>query len=71
MHDRRLQVGVSFDRMGLVMLGAPADRLVRTDALHLRGSLPELKPMPRTPGEPLEALQVENLTYRHPQSARA
>jgi ABC-type multidrug transport system fused ATPase/permease subunit len=67
---RQRQVGVSFDRMGLVMQGAPARTLVRTDALHLHGALPEPTPVRTLRGEPLRTLEIENLTYRHPQSGR-
>ncbi len=67
---RHRQVSVSFDRMGLVMRGAEPDALVRTDELHLRGALPALEQPARTPADTLRALELENLTYLHPQSGR-
>jgi ATP-binding cassette subfamily B protein len=69
---RQRQVSVSFDRMELVMQGAEADALVRTDALHLHGALPPLTRTSDTGGRgtPLQALEIENLTYRYPQSGR-
>ncbi|HEX6817162.1 MAG TPA: ABC transporter ATP-binding protein [Ktedonobacterales bacterium] len=72
---RQRQVSVSFDRMALVMQGAPADALVRTDALHLHGELPAYVAKRSALEEgvrrtPLQTLEVANLTYTHPQSGR-
>jgi len=70
---RQRQVSVSFDRMGLVMQGAKRDALVRTDALHLHGPLPVLALARSGAGQArdlLHTLEVENLTYLHPQSGR-
>jgi ABC-type multidrug transport system fused ATPase/permease subunit len=67
---RQRQVGVSFDRMALVMAGAGPDALVRTDELHLRGALPPVVAPRRTDADTLRTLEVANLTYIHPQSGR-
>ncbi|MEO7003688.1 MAG: ABC transporter ATP-binding protein [Ktedonobacterales bacterium] len=67
---RQRQVGVSFDRMALVMQGAKPEALSETKELHLRGPLPPLAQAPRRPEDHLRELAVENLTYIHPQSGR-
>ena len=67
---RQRQVSVSLDRMALVMQGAAPDALVRTDELHLRGALPPVVAPARTEDDTLRTLEVENLTYIHPQSGR-
>jgi ATP-binding cassette, subfamily B, bacterial len=67
---RHRQVGISFERMALVMQGAQPDALVRTDELHLRGSLPPVTRPVWTPDDALRTLEVEHLTYLHPQSGR-
>ncbi|MGH2485904.1 MAG: ABC transporter ATP-binding protein [Ktedonobacterales bacterium] len=67
---RHGQVGVSFERMALVMQGAAADALVRTDELHLRGELPPVVAPTRTDDDRLQSLEVAHLTYRHPRSGR-
>jgi ABC-type multidrug transport system fused ATPase/permease subunit len=67
---RQGQIGVSFERMALVMRGAEADALVRTDELHLRGPLPPVPPPERTASDTLRTLEIEHLTYLHPRSGR-
>ena len=67
---RHGQVGVSFERMALVMQGAEADALVRTDELHLRGELPPVVTPARTESDTLRALEVAHMTYLHPRSGR-
>ncbi|HKV84178.1 MAG TPA: ABC transporter ATP-binding protein [Ktedonobacterales bacterium] len=67
---RHGQVGVSFERMALVMQGAEADALVRTDELHLRGELPAIVNPARTADDTLRALDIAHLTYLHPHSGR-
>ena len=67
---RHGQVGVSFERMALVMQGAESDALVRTDELHLRGELPPVVTPARTDADTLHALEVEHLTYLHSRSER-
>ncbi len=67
---RHRQVGISFERMALVMQGAQPEALVRTDELHLRGALPPVTTPVRTPADALRTLEVEHLTYVHPLSGR-
>jgi ABC-type multidrug transport system fused ATPase/permease subunit len=67
---RQQQIGVSFDRMGKVMQGAPAAALVRRDGLHIRGPLPTVPPVIKRAGDRLAALEVEGLTYRFPSTER-
>jgi ATP-binding cassette, subfamily B, bacterial len=67
---RHQQIGISFERMGLVMQGADEDALVSTDELHLRGPLPPVVAPERAPDDALRSLEVRNLTYVHPTSGR-
>ena len=64
------QTSVAFRRMVELLQGAPPVALVAHRPLHLRGPLPEL-PAPRPgPDDRLELLEVEGLTYRHPETGR-
>jgi ATP-binding cassette subfamily B protein len=61
---RLRQSSVAFDRMYELLQGAPADRLVEPKHLALTGPVP---PLPSPPArEPLERLEVRNLTYHYP-----
>lgn len=64
---RMRQSAVSFDRMGVLLAGAPVSILTDPRDLALRGHLPDLPPPP--PREPLDRLEVHGLTYRYPGSA--
>lgn len=67
---RQQQIGVSFDRMGKVMQGAPATALVRSDGLHIRGELPNVPAIVKRARDRLAALEVDGLSYCFPQSGR-
>jgi len=60
------QTRVSFERMIHLLQGAPAERLVSHKSLHLRQSLPEVSPQPKTETHHLEVVQATGLTYRYP-----
>jgi ATP-binding cassette subfamily B protein len=62
------QTAVSFRRMVALLQGAPPATLAAPVPLHLRGALPPAPPPPPNPAEPLAALSVAGLTYRHPES---
>ncbi len=63
---RLRQAGVSFDRMGRVLRGAPVEALVAPADLQLRGPLPPLPDAPRTPAGRLERLEIRGLSFRYP-----
>ncbi|MFI4878595.1 MAG: ATP-binding cassette domain-containing protein, partial [Steroidobacterales bacterium] len=67
---RQQQISVSFDRMNKVMQGAPIGALVRAEQLRIRGELPTVPVVVRTPSDRLAALEVEDLTYHFAQSGR-
>src|SRR5207248_3075426 len=54
----------SFDRMARLLAGQPAPALVASDEIYERGPLPP-RTRPRQEVQPLEALRVDGLTYRH------
>jgi ATP-binding cassette subfamily B protein len=64
------QTGVSFGRMLTLLQGAPPERLVRHNSLHLSGPPPNLPPTRRTEAQRLSRLDVVGLTYRHPDTGR-
>ncbi len=63
------QTGVAFQRMRVLMAGAPDSTLVAHAPLYLRGPLPEL-PAPPSASNPLRLLEVRGLTCRHPETGR-
>lgn len=67
---RYRQVAVSLDRMGALMVGAPAGALVTHAPIHLQGPLPELPQPARQSRDRLTCLDARNLTCLHPQSGR-
>ena len=66
---RYRQVTVSFERMLVLMEGAPSEKLVEHHPTHLIGSLPKISSRLLTTPR-LERLAVENLTYVHADTGR-
>lgn len=64
------QTGISYQRMGAMLGGAPHSVLVEPHGLHLRGPLPDLQQPARTTLDRLELLETRGLTYRYPESGR-
>ena len=68
---RQRQVGISFERLERLMMGAPPGQLVRRgDPLFLRGPLPTTPPTGHRPADRLMALEVRGLTALHPSTER-
>jgi ATP-binding cassette, subfamily B, bacterial len=64
------QTGVSFDRLGTLMQGAPPEDLVRHMPLALRGEVPVPEPSAPAETDRLEMLVATGLTYRYPETGR-
>ncbi len=64
------RTGVAFDRLRLLMSGAPACALTAPAPLHLRGMLPDNHPREESPSRPLRVVTALNLTFHHPGSGR-
>jgi ATP-binding cassette, subfamily B, bacterial len=64
------QMGVSFGRMLELMQSAPPADLVRHGPVHMRGDLPDLPAVLKTPADHLETVQVRGLTCRYPGTDR-
>lgn len=64
------QVPVSVKRLLEVMSGAPAAALVEHGPVYLRGDFPTLPSTPAIGADRLESLEVEDLTYRYPETGR-
>jgi ATP-binding cassette subfamily B protein len=64
------QVPVSVDRLTALMQDVPSSKLVEHGPVHLRGPLPELKPVPPIGDKALRTLEVRDLTYRYPETGR-
>jgi len=62
--------GVSFERMGDILEGAPEGFLVKRSSLHLDGRFPPVHPAPRDAEHRLDLLEARELTSRHPESGR-
>ncbi len=62
------QTRVSFERMINLLQGAPTERLVSHQPLHLKRPLPEVFSPPKTEKHRLQVLRATGLTYRYPDS---
>jgi len=62
------QTTVSFQRMDVLMQGAPEGAVVAHNPLHVRGPLPEVPPPQND--DPLRVLTADSLTYRFPETGR-
>ncbi len=66
--SRYKQLGVSIERMGRLMEGAPPDALTQPAPVYLDGRLPDVVYPARTQSDRLRSLDAEGLTYRYPDS---
>lgn len=64
------QTGVAFERMLVLLQGAPPRRLVEHNPLYLSGSLPDLPPPAHSTADSLYTLEATRLTYQYPDSGR-
>lgn len=64
------RLGVSIDRMVVLLQGAPPEKLVAYTPVYIRGKLPEVPYQPKTPADRLETLEVRNLTCRFADTSR-
>lgn len=67
---RYRQDGVSFDRMVVLLAGAPPRTLLNRDQVSLDASLPDTPAPPRTAADLLQTLEVTGLSYHHPDTGR-
>ena len=64
------QIGVSLDRLQELMPGASPRDLVQKRPSYLFGRLPEVPFVAKTDADRFESLEVDGLTYLHPESGR-
>ena len=64
------QIGVSLDRLRELMPGASPRELVQKRPSYLFGRLPEVPFIAKTDADRFESLEVDGLTYIHPDSGR-
>ncbi|MBV9280083.1 MAG: ABC transporter ATP-binding protein [Chloroflexi bacterium] len=64
------QARISFERMDVLLRGAPKDALVRHSPVYLDGRFPEVPFHPRSVSDRLSRLTVDRLTYRYPSTGR-
>lgn len=67
--SRYKQLGVSIERMGRLMEGAPPDALTQFAPVYLDGRLPDVVYPAKVESDRLRSLDVQSLTYRYPGSA--
>ena len=67
--SRYKQLGVSIERMGRLMEGAPPDALTQFVPVYLDGRLPDVVYPARAESDRLRSLDVADLAYRYPGSA--
>jgi len=66
--SRYKQLGVSIERMGRLMEGAPPDALTEFAPVYLDGRLPDVVYPARAEADRLRSLDVQGLTYHYPDS---
>ncbi|HEY7215768.1 MAG TPA: ABC transporter ATP-binding protein, partial [Thermoanaerobaculia bacterium] len=64
------KLGVSFGRLADMLRGASPSLIVEHQPLYVHQEPPPLAPVPTTPADRLEHLEVVGLTYLHPASGR-
>lgn len=64
------QTRVSYERLGALLQGEPAETLVRPGPVYMRGPLPALPLAPRSAADRLQRLEASGLTYRFPDTRR-
>ena len=64
------RVGVSVDRLLVLLPDATPETLARHSQVYMRGELPEVPYVPKAAQDQLEALDVTGLTYLYPDSGR-
>ncbi|HOU14275.1 MAG TPA: ABC transporter ATP-binding protein [Anaerolineae bacterium] len=67
--SRYKQLGVSLERMGRLMEGAPPDALTEHVPVYLDGRLPDVVYPARAESDRLRSLEAQGLTYHYPDSA--
>lgn len=67
---RYKQAGVSIERMQRLMQGAPPQDLAAASPVYERGDFPEVPYIAKTAEHRLNTLEVQNLSYTHPDSSR-
>jgi ATP-binding cassette subfamily B protein len=61
---RYRQIGISVNRMGRLMEGAPPEALTEFSDVYQDGAFPDVIYLPRTEADHLHTLQAKNLSYR-------
>jgi len=65
---RYKQIGVSVERMGRLMQGAPPEALTAFSPVYLDGNFPDVVYPEKTAADYLQALDVTGLSYQYPDS---
>lgn len=64
------RLGVSIDRMVVLLQGAPPEGLVENAPIYLRKDLPDVPFTPKKQTDELQTLDIHNLTYLFPDTGR-
>lgn len=64
------QTTVSFERLLVLLKGAPTSTLTQYQPLYLTGPLPEVPVLSKDSSQQLKLLEVKNLSYSYPESER-
>jgi ATP-binding cassette subfamily B protein len=65
---RYRQIGISVDRMGRLMAGAPPEALTEFSEVYQDGAFPKVVYLPRTETDRLQTLHAKNLTFHFPET---
>jgi ATP-binding cassette, subfamily B, bacterial len=64
------QAAVSFDRMQILMQGAPEPELVKHRPVYFQQPPPPPQPIPKTAADQFDSLHVQGLTFLHPDTTK-
>jgi ATP-binding cassette subfamily B protein len=64
------RLGVSIDRMVVLLQGAPPEGLVENAPIYLRKDLPDVPFIPKSQSDQLQTLDIRDLTYHFPDTGR-
>ncbi|MCJ7551188.1 MAG: ABC transporter ATP-binding protein/permease, partial [Anaerolineae bacterium] len=66
---RYKQIGISVERMGRLMEGAPPEALTAFSPVYMDGNFPDVVYPDKQPGDHLDMLEAVGLTYHYPDTA--
>lgn len=64
------RTGVSIERLNALLVDTPTEKIVEYGPVYFKGEMPAIPFVPRSEASRLHLLEVDKLTYRHPENGR-